>query len=102
MDLKSPIKRVIAKGDYSVKNVKVWVETYNGARCGFDYSQMSRQALVDAIFGRLMSQMPGSCELQRMSVELGGPVKFTSTDGVWLNFGSPFDRRAIPFWHWVA
>jgi hypothetical protein len=102
LDFKSPFKRVISKGEYTVENVSKWMKAYQDAIDAGDFSKMSRIALVDLIFGRLMPQIPGSSELQRLSAELGGPVKFSSNDGVWLNLGSPVDRRSVPFWHWVA
>ena len=97
-------KRVILSGssELTCASVSKFQFMFNQYRKDNRWDDISKIAMCDLFFGPLMITYKGSKELQKLNLLLGGVVKFLSQEGEYFGFGSPLDRRAIPFWQWVA
>jgi len=79
-----------------------WLKIYEESISSGEWSQISKIAILDLVFGSDVQFYKGNSAIQKLSTMLGGIIKIkVPEDSAFLNFAS-VNRRVCPFWHWVA
>ena len=99
--LRKPYNRLGDKSN-NYDAAKEWLDTYEGLLADSCWELLSRAALCDVVFGKNMVEYKGTADLQRMSLELGGHIRFMAQGHQYHNLVTNVNRRGIPVHDYLA